>query len=177
MRTTDNVSKLISVVVIVLLFVAVFGFIFAFINNGQRNFCVTYGNEYIVGERKGFELPRDEYAVFHIGTITGQKVVYDATVTLLTDNIDDFEFAVDGEILSFREEFKDYNCDEFLHLSKTDSTIFIYVPSDLTFEKIVRAKYPGKDVAGVSEPVADKDIFALTITDSVEHTKTVIRFC
>lgn len=172
---TDGIVKIISAVVIVLIILGAVGFLIAFINNGQRNFYVMYGNEYIVGERKNFELPKDVYTVFHVGTFTGNKVEYDAAVTFDAESIENFEFTVGDEIYDFRAAFSDCDCSELFKLKKSENGIILFA-AELTLKDVVQSKFEGEEVIGVPEAEFVKDAFVLTFTETVENSRTVIRF-
>ena len=174
-------SAAISVIVYIALLAVVAGAIalaFAFVNNGQQNFYVQYGNEKIVNEKKDLILDKNVCYVFYCSTVTGQTVDYDVQIFLNVKNIDGFDFSVDGVRKSFRSDMAEYDCGTIFHVAKYDTHFVLSVPDALTLQRIIQTKYADKTVSDVPEHAAwENNSFILTVTDSIERTKTQIYFC
>lgn len=180
-RTRTTISVFLRIGLVVLLFALLAGVLalaFTYVGNGQRNFYVRYGNEKIISEKKGVELPKDSFSIFQCNTLTGQPIDYDVQIYLNVKNIDNFDFSVDDNRKNFRNDLTEYDCIKSFNVTKSDTHFVVFVPADLTLEKVIQAKYPDKVISGVPAVTLDaKDSFILTVTDGVEKLKTQIYFC
>lgn len=151
--------------------------IYAFINNGQRNFYVKYGNEQIIGEKTGVELSAGAISVFYPGTITGQKAVYDVQITVNVKAVENFDFKVDGARKNFKNDIAEYDLSELFGVVKFEDCFTVNIPEKLTVNDILENRYSGKSLEGVPDTVLTAaDSFILTVVDSVEKQATQIYF-
>ena len=180
-KTSTAISLFFRILLLILLFAllaGVLGLAITYIGNGQRNFYVKYGNETIISEKKGVELPKDSYTVFYCNTLTGQPIDYDLQVFLNVKGIENFDFSVDGNRKNFKSDLTEYDCAELFNVSKSETCFMFAVPNGLTLEKVIQAKYPDKAITGIPAVKLDtKDSFILTVTDGIEKLKTQIYFC
>lgn len=180
-RTSTAISVFVRISLIVLLFALLAGVLaltFTYVGNGQRNFYVKYGNETIISEKKGVELPKDSYSVFYCGTLTGQAIDYDVQVFLNIKNMDNFDFSVGDNRKNFKNDITEYDCSKLFSVTKSDNCFILFVPSDLTVKKVLQSKYPKNELTGIPAVKLNiKDSFILTVTDGVEKLKTQIYFC
>ncbi len=180
-RTNTAISVFVRICLAVLLFILLAGILaltFTYVGNGQRNFYVKYSNEVIISEKKGVELSKDSFSVFYCGTLTGQKIDYDVQVFLNVKNVENFDFSVDENRKNFKSDLTEYNCAELFNVAKFANCFILFIPNDLTVEKVIQSKYPEKKITGIPPVNLDmKDSFILTITDGVEKLKTQIYFC
>lgn len=174
-------STAISVIVYIALLAVVAGAIaiaFAFVNNGQQNFYVQYGNQKILTEKKDVIFEKNVCYVFSCLTVTGQPVDYDVQIFLNVKTIAGFDFSVDGVRKNFRSDMAEYDCGELFHVVKSDTHFVLSVPDALTLQQIIQTKYADKTVSDVPEHTAwENNSFILTVTDSIERTRTQIYFC
>lgn len=167
-----------SLVLFFALLLGVFAIVFSYVNNGQRNFYVRYGNEILAKEKKGVELDKSTSYFFSCGTLTGQTVDYEVQVLINVKSVENFDFIVDGYKKNFRVDMADYDCSALFALTKYETCFFLTPPPEMTLQQFIQAKYPDKAIEGVPDVVLqDKDSFILTVVDGVEKTKTEIYFC
>lgn len=180
-RTSTAISVFFRITLVILLFALLAGVLalaFTYVGNGQRNFYVKYGKETIISEKKGVELPKDRFSVFYCNTLTGQSIDYDVQIYLNVKNIENFDFSVGDNRKNFKSDLTEYDCIKSFNVTKSDTHFVVFVPADLTLEKIIQTKYPDKAISNIpAVPLNTKDSFILTVTDGVEKLKTQIYFC
>ena len=170
-------SKAITWLLVVVVLLGVFGLLYSFVGNGQRNFYVRYGNTPIPARADNYEFEKNAYTVIECGTLTGQKVEYSVTVTF--DTKDNFEtaFNLNDNPTNYKYELYGYDCTELFNVAIYDDCFMFYIPQDLTVAKILQHRYPDDTITGVTEvDLWVKDYFVLTVTDKVECKSTVISF-
>lgn len=170
-------SKIITYVLIVAVLLGVFGLLYAFIGNGQRNFYVQYGNTSVPPRADNYVFEKNAYTMVYCGTLTGKKVEYSVAITFNTHNISDTSYSLDGKSMNYKYDLYGYDCTELFNVTVADDYFTFYVPQDLTIAEILQTKYPENKISDVTEiDLWAKDYFVLTVTDKVEHRSTAISF-
>lgn len=177
MKTTKKIVSVFLYVILIVLLFGMIGLMLKYVDNRQRDFYVKYGNETLVNEKTGIELPKNIYSVFYCNTLTGQSFDYDVQVFLNVKNFENFDFSVDNNRKNFKNDFTEYDCAELFSVSKFDTYFILFVPNGISVEKIIQLKYPGTKITDIPNINLDiNDIFILTVMNNVEKLKTQIYF-
>lgn len=177
-KTVSIFVRLILVILLIALLLGVVGMLYAFIGNGQRNFYVKFGDEILASEKKNVEFDKNKVYVFYCGTFSGHTVDYETQIFVNVQNIENFDFSVDGNRKNFKSDMTEYDCSGVFNLVKGETCFYLCVPNDLTLFDIVKSKYPDNELANIPNiPLKTANSFVLTVTDGVEKTKTEIYFC
>ncbi len=170
------VKVIIGLLIIAIIIVAAW-FMYSFINNGQKNFYVSYGGMTITGSADEIKFEKDKYTVINCNTLTGKTVDYKVTVTFKTDSVNDFDFTHDGGNVNFKKNFSAYDCTELFRVEKSEKYFTLVVPGALTLTDIIRMKFPEGELENVPEhDMWAQDSFIITVVDKQENTRTEISF-
>lgn len=176
------VSVVLRIVLIVLLFGAV-GMTFAFINNGQKNFYVQYGNETISYKTENKELQKNAYNLFYCKNILAVSdetaKANNFTVTILPNEkafagCDFSSMKMDGIPTN---SFLAPDCTSAFDISIYDGCFTLYLPETLTAETVLNKVYPESEFVGVPEiNLYEKDYFLILVYSEQDKTTVTIGF-
>lgn len=155
----------------------------SFINNGQKNFYVEYDDQKISYKKENLILPKDKYSLFFCKNIFGITKAtesvkhYSVRIEANPENINDFDFTVDGATCSFYGMTGKADVTPAFIIHKYDGYFMLVVPSDLTMQKILQSLYPNQTVADVPDiNFYEKDCFNLLVTSEEESAVITIGF-
>lgn len=183
-------KKVITTIIYVLLFAAAIcgiAILIIYLNNGESNFYVVYGDTKIAHNVESLELRKDEISIFHCRKILGvtpeqeHVIAKDYAVTVQPNRkaLPAFTFSVDGEA---RQKFYDDNIDygAGFSLSKHDGLFAVYMPIDYTMADYLARIYgtpvTSADVELSEIKLYEKDCFVLNIRFIPDNTVTTISF-
>ncbi|MEG1790830.1 MAG: hypothetical protein RR033_03115 [Clostridia bacterium] len=196
-RNVLKISKVLSYIVIVLIFVAVCGAL-AFFTNGFtgdfKTFYAVVGDKYIMTSADGYIFTNDQPLIVDVnytfGVFSAEQTGYSVKVIPNVDSKNDFAFTVDGETHSFSAE-KDLT--QGFVIVQSEKSFSIAPKGDL--KAILSALYTDTKIELDSSKIDfSKDLFKVVITsyndeasvfitcslyltvDSIEINKTEIVF-
>ena len=183
MKKTSTVMSVIFRVIVVILIIGVVGMVFAFMNNGQKNFYVRYGNENISYKTENKELQKNAYNVFYCKNVLAvsneMSKADNFTVTIMAN-----EKALSGcDFSSMKMDGIPTN--SFFATDVTvafDITIgngyfTLYLPETLTAETVLNKVYPEVEITGIPEiNLYEKDYFSILVYSEQEKSTVTIGF-
>lgn len=183
MRRSSTVMSVILRVVLVVVLLGVIGMVFAFMNNGQKNFYVQYGDEVISYKAENKELQKNAYNIFYCKNVLA--------VSDETAKADNFTVSVMANEKVFADcDFSSMKMDgvptnSFLATDVTaafditigDGCFVLYLPETLTAETVLKKVYPDSALTGVPDiNVYEKDYFFIVVYSEMEKATVTIGF-
>ena len=157
-----------------------------YLNNGERNFYVQYGDRKIAHNAENVELHKDEITVFYCKNILAvtpeQENVkaqdYEVTVQPNRKALQDFSFTVDRERQRFYGSDIDYGAG--FDVSTHDGFFTVYMPKDYTMSEYLNRIY-GKTVTSADIELSEiklyeKDCFTLSVRYIPDNSTVTISF-
>ena len=183
MKKTVSIILTIMLIAIVSCGIAV---LVMYLNNGERNFYVQYGDRKIAHNAENVELHKDEITVFYCKTILAvtpeQENVkakdYAVTVQPNRKALPDFSFNVDGERRRFYGS--DINYGAGFDVSTHDGFFTVYMPKDYTMSEYLNRIY-GNSVTSTDIELSgiklyEKDCFTLSVRYIPDNSTVTISF-
>ena len=179
MKTKTIVSVIVSGIIIVAI-LGVIALVLAFVNNGQKNFYVQYGNEKISYKAENVELPKNAATLFYCKNVLGvtdeQAKANNFTVRIEPNQklIADFDFTVDGKTKGF---YGNLDLTQGLTIAKGEGYFSVYLPEELTLHQLLQACYPDSTVSGVPDiNLYEKDYLSIVVYSEEEKATVTIWF-
>lgn len=179
MKTKTIVSVIVYGIIIVAI-LGVIALVLAFVNNGQKNFYVQYGNEKISYKAENVELPKNATTLFYCKNVLGvtdeQEKAKNFTVRVEPNQklIADFDFTVDGKTKGF---YGNLDLTQGLTIAKGEGYFSVYLPEELTLHQLLQACYPDSTVSGVPAiNLYEKDYLSIVVYSEEENATVTIWF-
>lgn len=179
MKTKTIVSVIVYGIIIVAI-LGVIALVLAFVNNGQKNFYVQYGNEKISYKAENVELPKNATTLFYCKNVLGlsdkQEKATNFTVRIEPNQklIADFDFTVDGKTKGF---YGNLDLTQGLTIAKGEGYFSVYLPEELTLHQLLQACYPDSTVSGVPDiNLYEKDYLSIVVYSEEEKATVTIWF-
>ncbi len=179
MKTKTIVSVIVYGIIIVAI-LGVIALVLAFVNNGQKNFYVQYGNEKISYKAENVELPKNAVTLFYCKNVLGvtdeQAKANNFTVRVEPNQklIADFDFTVDGKTKGF---YGNLDLTHGLTIAKGEGYFSVYLPEELTLHQLLQACYPDSTVSGVPDiNLYEKDYLSIVVYSEEENATVTIWF-
>lgn len=179
MKTKTIVSVIVYGIIIVAI-LGVIALVLAFVNNGQKNFYVQYGNEKISYKAENVELPKNATTLFYCKNVLGvtdeQAKANNFTVRIEPNQklIADFDFTVDGKTKGF---YGNLDLTQGLTIAKGEGYFSVYLPEELTLHQLLQACYPDSTVSGVPAiNLYEKDYLSIVVYSEEENATVTIWF-
>lgn len=180
MKKTSAAVSVIVYIVLLAVVVGVIALVYAFINNGQKNFYVQYGNEKISHKTENVELPKNATSLFYCRNILGvtdeteKAKNFTVRVEPNRELIPDFDFTVDGKIKGF---YGNLDLTKGFSLAKGDGYFALYLPDTLTLQTVLQATYGESVVEGVPElDLYEKEYLSIVVYSEEEDATVTIWF-
>ncbi len=183
MKKISTAMSVVLRVIIVILIIGVVGMVFAFMNNGQKNFYVQYGNENISYKTENKELQKNAYNVFfckNVLAVSDEMAKADNfTVTIIANEkafagCDFSSMKMDGIPTN---SFFATDCTAAFDISICDGFFILYLPEMLTVETVLNKVYPKVEITGVPEiNLYEKDYFLILVYSEQEKSTVAIGF-
>ena len=174
--------KIVKVISYALIAVVLIGVIFglvSFLDNGQSNYYVEYGNSQISQSQIGVELPKNAYSVFYPKSVFSVESAvptddYTVAIKLAKDYVLDMGFKVDGVSKNL---YDDIDFSSAFLFTKKDGYFSIFVRDNYTIAEILQAVYPDKKVEVTDNlTLWETDCFQIEITFLLENKTVTISF-
>lgn len=182
MKTKTIVSVIVYGIIIVAI-LGVIALVLAFVNNGQKNFYVQYGNEKISRKTENVELPKNATSLFYCKNVLGlsdkQEKAKNFTVKIQAnaETLADYDFSgfiVDGKNKDF---FRATDLTKGFDISIADGCFSLSLPETLTMQQVLEKVYSGAVVEGVPEiNLYAKDYLFIVVYSEEENTTVMIGF-
>lgn len=182
MKTKTIISVIVYGIIIVII-LGVIALVIAFVNNGQKNFYVQYGNEKISYKVDNAELPKNATTLFYCKKILGitdkQEKAKNFTVSIVANEkaFADYDFSgytVDGKVKDF---FRGTELTKGMDIQICDGYFMLYLPETLTLQSVLEKVYPDSTVEGVPEiNLYEKDYLQLVVYSEEEKATVTIGF-
>ena len=179
MKKNGSIISVFLSIVFVAVVLALIGMLFAFTNNGSKNFYVQYGSETISSEVENEELQKNAYNIFYCKNILGvteeSSKVKNFTVKVLTNEkafstCDFSTVRIDDKEVKL---FHDSDVTSVFDIYVGDGYFSLYLPEQLTVELVLNKVYPDSEITGVPNiDLYEKDYFTLVIY-SVQEKSTI----
>lgn len=173
---------LISLIVIVILIGAV-AMIYAFIDNGQRNFYIQYGNEKISYKLDDISLQKNAYNIFFCKNLLAisddatKATNYTVSVVVIDDAFADIDFSamkMDGIPTN---SFLTTDVTDAFDIYIDSGYFIIYLPSTLTPKTVLNKVYPNVNITGAPNiDLYEKDYFYIQVYSEEEQSTITIGF-
>ena len=183
MKNAKTIMSVILRIVLIVLLLGVVGMAFAFINNGQKNFYVQYGNETISYKAENKELQKNALNVFYcknVLAVSDETAKADNfTVTVIANEkafsgIDFSSMKMDGIPTN---SFLATDCTAAFDISISDGCFTLYLPETLTAESVLKKVYSESEFVGVPEiNLYEKDYFLILVYSEQDKTTVTIGF-
>lgn len=183
MKKTSTAMSVVLRVIIVILIIGVVGMVFAFMNNGQKNFYVQYGNENISYKTENKELQKNAYNVFYcknVLAVSDETAKADNfTVTIMANEkaFADCDFSsmkMDGIPTN---SFLATDCTAAFDIEIYDGYFTLYLPETLSAVTVLKKVYPESEFVGVPEiNLYEKDYFSILVYSEQEKSTVTIGF-
>ncbi len=179
-------KSVISTVIYVAIFVAILGVIalvFAFINNGQKNFYVQYGDEKISYKKENVELPKNATSLFYCKNVLGlsdkqeKAKNFNVCIQANADALADYDFS--GFVVGEKniDFFRATDLTKGFDVQIGDGYFSLYLPETLTLQSVLEKVYAGSTVSGVPEiNLYEKDYLQIVVTSEIEKANVTICF-
>ncbi len=173
---------LISFVVIIVLFGAI-GMIYAFINNGQKNVFVQYGNEKISYKTENLELDKNTYNVFfckNVLAISGETTKatnYTVSIVANEEAFADCDFSMMKMDGIPTNSFLATDVTAAFEIHVDNGYFLLYLPETLTVDFVLSRVYPRAEITGVPDiNLYEKDYFSILVYSEQEKSTITISF-
>ena len=179
-------KTIISIVVYAVLLVVVLGvvaFVFAYINNGQKNFYVQYGDEKISHKLENVELEKNATSLFYCKNVLGitdkqeQATNFTVRVQANSEALSEYDFTgftLDGKTKDF---FKGTDITNGFDIQLGEGHFTLYLPETLTLMSVLEKVYPDAEIAGVPEvDLYAKECLSLIVYCDQEKATVTIGF-
>lgn len=179
-------KTIISIVVYGIIVVAILGVIalvLAFVNNGQKNFYVQYGNEKISRKITNVELPKNATTLFYCKNVLGvtdkQETAKNFTVKIQAnaETLSEYDFSgfvVDGKNKDF---FRATELTKGFNISVYNGCFSLFLPETLTLQTVLEKVYSGQSVEGVPDiNLYEKDFLSIVVFSEEENATVIIGF-
>jgi hypothetical protein len=180
MKKTSAAITAIVYISLLAVAVGVIVLVLAFVNNGQKNFYVQYGNEKISYKAENVELPKNATTLFYCKNVLGvtdeQAKANNFTVRIEPNQklIADFDFTVDGKTKGF---YGNLDLTQGLTIVKGEGYFSVYLPEELTLHQLLQACYPDSMVSGVPDiNLYEKDYLSIVVYSEEENATVTIWF-
>lgn len=172
-------AKIVVYVLIVILFIGLVSGLVLFLDNGQSNYYLAYGNRQISRKATDIELPKNAYSMFKVKSVLSSKNSvsfddYEVNIYLDKDNVPDIGYTVDGIKYGLHGEI-DFS--QAFTVNKQDDYFMLYIPANYSLPQILQACYPDKTIV-VDEyiPLWKKDCFQIVVTFLSENKTIAVSF-
>lgn len=182
MKTKTIISVVVYGIIIVII-LGVIALVIAFVNNGQKNFYVQYGDEKISHKIENVELPKNATSLFYCKNVLGlsdkQEKAKNFTVLVAANEkaFADHDFSgytVDGKAKDF---FRGTELTKGMDIQICDGYFMLYLPDALTLQSVLEKVYPDSTVKGVPEiNLYEKDYLQLVVYSEEEKATVTIGF-
>lgn len=183
MKKSSAAVSIILRVVLVVVLLGVIGMVFAFMNNGQKNFYVQYGNEVISYKAENKELQKNAYNIFYCKNVlaisdeTAKAENFTVSVIANEKAFADCDFSsmkMDGVPTN---SFLATNVTAAFDITIGDGFFVLYLPETLTAETVLRKVYPDSTITGIPEiNLYEKDYFSILVYSEQEQSTVTIGF-
>lgn len=173
-KSTNNISSILSSIVLVLLVVFVVGFLFVYTDNLKtplKNFYVTCGHDKIISDRENFDIIMNKEYKFEITTnidIDGTNNKYIVSVVPNETNKTAFAYEIDGAQCNYAEL---ENLTKGFSIVANENYFSFKATKDLL--EILQLYHPAKTISNVPTALdSDLPYFRLVV-QSADQTETI----
>lgn len=180
-KTTNSVVKVITYILVILVFVGAVGAIFKFTNGFNedfKTFYLEYQGESILTSNKQLVLDRDVEHKFGVkytfDTNTGEAQGYSVKIVPNADSSNSFDFTIDGETYAYYGE-KDLT--DAFDLVMHDTYFTLTFPKDMTIQTVLQNLYPDSEITVSEEANKMQYPFTLVVSSYNGEVTYNLDFC
>lgn len=183
MTKSNKVLSVVIGIVFIAVLIGAVGMAIAFIENGQKNFYVQFGNEKISYKTENKVLQKDAYNIFYCKNILG--------ITDETSKADNFTVSVYANDKAFAacdfstmkmdgiptNTFLATDCTAAFDITIYDGYFILYLPKTLSAATVLHKIYPNSNITNIPEiDLYEKDYFYISVYSEQEQATVTIGF-